>query len=182
MYCTLPEVLNQEVFLDKSIYPPETSSVQLNQDRHKILLTGATGYLGARLLLEILQSSSSEIYCLTRADDATDARQRILTSIKAIHPLNAKDEERIIAIKGDLSKPLLGLTSHEYQLLAAEINQIIHCAAQVNFLQPRSRLKANNVHGSIELLKLSASKRLKSFQSFQLLRPTIILPITKTPI
>ncbi|BCG64395.1 MAG: fengycin family lipopeptide synthetase D [Methyloprofundus sp.] len=158
----LPAILNKEVFLDKSIVPPELTATT-EPLQQKVLLTGATGYLGSRLLLEILQSGSAEIYCLTRAEDSAAAKQRILNAIKIIHPLSNEQEARIIAIKGDLAKPLLGLTLSEYTLLAAELTQIIHCAAQVNFLQPRSRLKAHNVNGSIELLKLSVSKQLKAF-------------------
>ena len=43
----------------------------------EVLLTGATGFLGAHLLRELLAATGARVWCLVRARDAAHARQRI---------------------------------------------------------------------------------------------------------
>jgi len=158
----LTEVLQQEIHLEQSIMVPPDMSLASTIPRH-ILLTGTTGYLGSRLLLALLQTTDAELYCLVRGTDTDTGFDRILEKITAIQPLTPQQEARIIPIKGDLAKPLLGLTQQLYNLLARKIDQIIHCGALVNFILPRSSLKKINVDGTVELLRLATRYKLKRF-------------------
>lgn len=64
---------------------------------------------------------------------------------------------RLIAIAGDLSKPLLGMDELQFKSLALEIDSIIHCGAEVNLIKPYSSLKESNVLGTQEILRLATT-------------------------
>ncbi|MCA9658291.1 MAG: thioester reductase domain-containing protein [Myxococcales bacterium] len=126
-----------------------------------ILLTGATGYLGAYLLRELLDRTEGTITCLVRAPTAAAGRRRI-REILATYDLD--DEAlaaRIRALPGDLSHPRLGQTEAIWAELGAEIDTIYHCGALVNFAYPYQALRAANVLGTLDLLRLATTTRLK---------------------
>jgi amino acid adenylation domain-containing protein/thioester reductase-like protein len=66
-------------------------------------------------------------------------------------------DSRLIAIAGDLSKPLLGIDDMQFKSLALEIDSIIHCGAEVNLIKPYSSLKESNVLGTQEVLRLATT-------------------------
>jgi thioester reductase-like protein len=51
-----------------------------------VLLTGATGFLGVFLLLELLKQTTATIHCLVRGDDPQTARARLLRVLEAALP------------------------------------------------------------------------------------------------
>jgi len=66
-------------------------------------------------------------------------------------------DSRLIAVAGDLSKPLLGMEELKFKSLALEIDSIIHCGAEVNLIKPYSSLKEANVLGTQEVLRLATT-------------------------
>merc|ERR1712176_1110265 len=66
-------------------------------------------------------------------------------------------DSRLIAVAGDLSKPLLGMGDLQFKSLALEIDSIIHCGAEVNLIKPYSSLKESNVLGTQEILRLATT-------------------------
>ena len=66
-------------------------------------------------------------------------------------------DSRLIAVAGDLSKPLLGMDDLQFKSLALEIDSIIHCGAEVNLIKPYSSLKESNVLGTQEVLRLATT-------------------------
>ncbi|MBV9494202.1 MAG: thioester reductase domain-containing protein [Acidobacteria bacterium] len=122
-----------------------------------ILLTGATGFLGAYLLAELQRTTTATIYALVRAANERDAMRRIRENLASYGlPL---DESRIVSLLGDLAEPNLGLDdTHD---LAEKIDLIIHNGGAVNFVVPYERLAAANVEGTRTVLQLAATKRLK---------------------
>eukprot|EP01046_Picozoa_sp_COSAG06_P031263 COSAG06_NODE_3031_length_5940_cov_25.990755_2_plen_129_part_00 len=59
---------------------------------------------------------------------------------------------------GDLSRPLLGLNQDEWTELAVSIDSILHCGADVNLVKPYAALKAPNVLGTQEVLRLAVTQ------------------------
>lgn len=124
-------------------------------------LTGATGFLGAFLLYELLSSTQSTIYCLVRSQDATKGKERLTKNL--MNHLIWEDEfsDRIVAIVGDLSKPNFGIESSQYEHLIQTVDSVVHNGAHVHWLQPYEKLKETNVLGTIEALKFCSSSRIK---------------------
>ena len=63
---------------------------------------------------------------------------------------------RVTTIRGDLSAPDLGLTAWKRDRIAAQATSILHCGATVHHLTPYRNLRAVNVLGTREVLRLAA--------------------------
>ncbi|MBI5768908.1 MAG: thioester reductase domain-containing protein [Verrucomicrobia bacterium] len=120
-----------------------------------VLITGATGFLGAFLLHELLTTTQATLHCLVRARDASEARQRIAENLRAYGLPAELPADRIIPVCGDLAQPRLGLGEKEFTALAAQIDAILHNGAWLNFIYPYATLEATNVHGTREVLRLA---------------------------
>jgi amino acid adenylation domain-containing protein/thioester reductase-like protein len=129
------------------------------EPRH-YFLTGATGFLGAFLLAEILRSDpAAEVRCLVRGDDRHHAMLRIEGAMRRYRIWDERLRPRITAIPGDLERPLLGQSPEAFATLAAGIDVIVHNGASVHLAHPYSFLRAANVHGTQEILRLAAMGR-----------------------
>jgi thioester reductase-like protein len=151
---------NDEAVLDESIYP-EGDPVDLDAEPENILLTGATGFVGAFILRELLRQTSARIHCLVRCSDEEQGRRRIQETLERFMIWEDAYRGRIVALPGDLSKPLVGLTEEEFQRLSFEMDAIYHSGAIVSFIDPYYRLKATNVGGTEEIIKLACRGRVK---------------------
>jgi thioester reductase-like protein len=127
----------------------------------QLLLTGATGFLGAFLLRELLDRTAATIHCLVRAEDGADALRRVRDNLRAYGLWHPDDAARLRAVRGELSAPRLGLDGAGFDALADSIDAIVHNGGQVNFLAPYERLEAANVGGTREVLRLATRTRVK---------------------
>ncbi len=149
--------LAAEATLDPTILP--TSAAVITQPQ-KILLTGATGFLGAFLLSELLQQTEAVIYCLIRAGSEQQAQQK-LQQCFASYSIEQTFDSRIVPLVGDLSQPLLGLSGDLFQSLAEQIDVIYHNGAWVHHTLPYAQLKATNVLGTEEILRFACRSKPK---------------------
>jgi amino acid adenylation domain-containing protein/thioester reductase-like protein len=124
----------------------------------EVLLTGATGFLGAHLLSELLAATSARVHCLVRARDEHAALARLRHAADR-YELPVPKGERVVPLPGDLAEPGLGLSDARFRDLASRIDTIYHAGAQVNFLYPYQELRAANVAGTREVIKLAAMHR-----------------------
>ncbi|MBD2464423.1 thioester reductase domain-containing protein [Oscillatoria sp. FACHB-1407] len=145
--------LNHEANLDSSIYP--VTPAEEYTEAASIFLTGATGFLGAFLLDELLRQTQATIYCLVRASDPNVGLKKIQTNLTAYQRWHDHYRSRIIPIIGDLSQPQLGISTEQFETLARQIDVIYHNAATLNFVYPYSALKSTNVLGTQEVLRLA---------------------------
>ncbi len=126
-----------------------------------VLLTGATGFLGAYLLRELLARTDARIHCLVRAQSDNEAKKRILDNLRQYEIPLPSDVDRVIPVRGELTEPRLGLAREQFDELAVTIDAIYHNGAYVNFLYPYRVLKPANVTGTIEVLRLAATSKVK---------------------
>jgi thioester reductase-like protein len=119
-----------------------------------LLLTGATGSLGSYLLCELLARSGRRVICLVRARDADHARERLRGTAQRLGL--ALDLARVDIICGDLAAPRLGLADGGFAALAARTWRIVHAGARVDWAASFEDLRATNVGGTIELVRLAA--------------------------
>jgi thioester reductase-like protein len=126
-----------------------------------ILLTGATGYTGAYLLRELLDRSTAVIYLLVRAADRGDALRRVQKNMQAYDLWREADLARLIGIVGDIGMPYFGVDRAEYLAMAERVEMIVHNGALSSYALPYRRLKAVNVLGTLEVLRLACRHRVK---------------------
>ncbi len=153
--------LSGEATLDASIDPEGLPFERpADQPRH-VLLTGATGFLGAFLLSELLERTSADIHCLVRARSADEARKRLRQTLQVYSIWRDDFSARIVPVPGNLEMPGLGLSSQLAAQLASTIDVIYHSGATVKWIYPYERLKAPNVLGTQEILRLATRIKLK---------------------
>ena len=158
---TTPVVdLKAEAVLDSSIRPV-TLSFQPVLEPERIFLTGGTGFLGAFLIEELLQQTYAHIYCLVRATNVEEGKNKLIKNLQQYALWDDSFNSRIIPVVGDLSQPLLGIGAEQFQILATNIDTIYHSAALLNYVYPYSALKAANVLGTQEILKLACQIKVK---------------------
>ncbi len=146
--------LKAEAVLESEI-SPETVPVETVTEPAHVFLTGATGFLGAFLLAELLRRTEAAVYCLVRSPNAGKGKERIKETLEFYSLWNEDLTSRIVPVAGDLSEPLFGLSSERFRELAGEIDTIYHSAASVNWVYPYSSLKPTNVLGTREVLRLA---------------------------
>lgn len=120
-----------------------------------LLLTGATGFLGAFLLRQLLDDSGQRILCLIRAANAERGKQRLLGNLETYGLARSGDADRIVAVVGDLGAPGLGLKDGELDCLAERVSAIVHNGAVVHFAKPYKALRSPNVLGTVDILRLA---------------------------
>ncbi len=121
-----------------------------------VFLTGATGYVGANILVALLRKTPYRIVCLVRADNDNMAYNRLKNKIENDYELQV-DWSRIIVILGDLT------TLNTANLKSLQLHSIVHAAAEVNFMKNYSTLAASNVQATANLCQLAIDLGLTRF-------------------
>ncbi|MFE6623882.1 type I polyketide synthase [Streptomyces sp. NPDC057740] len=147
-----------EVRLDDDVRPAGEIS-RVSVDPREILLTGATGFLGAFLLRDLMRSTRARVHCLVRGADRADAERRLRANLEWYEVVDEVDPDRISVVVGDLSAPRLGLTEDEFDDLARFVDVVYHAGATVSWLRPYTELRRSNVDGTREVLRLAARHR-----------------------
>ncbi|MEJ2858519.1 MULTISPECIES: thioester reductase domain-containing protein [unclassified Saccharothrix] len=125
----------------------------------EVLLTGATGFLGAFLLRDVLRTTTARVHCVVRAADPVAGLARITENLRWYRLDGEVDLSRIVVHPGDLALPRLGLAEEVYDELSRVVDVVFHAGATVNWLHPYTALKAANVQGTEDVLRLAAAHR-----------------------
>ncbi|CAI1759526.1 Linear gramicidin synthase subunit D [Serratia proteamaculans] len=154
--------LQDDVWLPEGVtFNPDYDLRQISSPK-AILLTGATGFVGAHLLAELLTTTRAELHCLVR-DRHQQSPQRRLDEILARYQiaLSAEQRARIHLIPGDVAEQDFALPPERYAALSQQVDIIYHSASAVNFIQPYSYMKRDNVQGLREIIRFAAHQRTK---------------------
>ncbi|ARV57926.1 polyketide synthase [Nostocales cyanobacterium HT-58-2] len=151
--------LSAEAVLDPNIRP--ASNFQFTSELDNVFLTGGTGFLGAFLIHELLQTTDADIYCLVRAANSEEGKQKLKKNLQQYAIWEEHFSSRIIAVPGDLSQPLLGMSTEGFEMLAANLDAVYHSAAMLNYVYPYSALKTANVLGTQEVIRLASEIKVK---------------------
>lgn len=137
---------------------------------HVIILTGATGSLGAHMAT-ILASRPDvqKIYCFVRSPNPEDASLRLQKSLSTRQltgTLSTSQQAKLIAIPADLRKPDFGLSPDLLITIKSELTAVIASAWSVNFNLSLASFVSDCIVGTKNLLDLCLTTRGPSPASF----------------
>jgi nonribosomal peptide synthetase MxcG len=127
----------------------------------RVVLTGSTGFLGAQLLHALLEETHARVVCLVRAPDAGAATTRVRAALQKQGLAHAALAQRVEAIPADLARPRFGLSDAQFLDLARSCDAVYHNGAVVSLVRGYSSMRAVNVLGTQEALRLACSGRAK---------------------
>lgn len=111
----------------------------------KVMLIGATGFLGIHMLKELLESPQIEkVYCIVRG---IDYQNRLKNRFQFYFGelLQKEYEQKVIVINGNIEQKNLGLSKKEIEPILQEIHRVINTAAIVKHHGAYSEFEMINV-------------------------------------
>ncbi len=128
-------------------------------------VTGATGFIGRRLVEGLLEKRQGDVYVLVR--ESSKGRLEELSS-RWRAAAGAAAAARVKPVVGDLRRPLLGIETEQVAELRGKIDHFFHLAAVYDMTAPAQRNTAVNVGGTthaVELARAIEAKRLHHVSS-----------------
>lgn len=102
-----------------------------------VFLTGATGFLGAFVLRDLLQRQTkvAKVICLVRAKDPEAGLQRLRESSqdRSVWDEDWVSSKRLEVVTGDLALDKFGLSEATWTAIAAEADAVLHNGAMVSY-------------------------------------------------
>ncbi len=108
-------------------------------------ITGATGFIGKRLVKKILARDKTTIYFLSRGDKNPKTTEKKLAALYAYWGC---DERRAIPVTGDLTQANLGVGATEIKKLSGKISHFVHLAAIYDLKATAEEQQAGNIDGT----------------------------------
>ncbi|MER0240499.1 amino acid adenylation domain-containing protein [Streptomyces sp. HSW2009] len=140
--------------------PPVRAAAADAGEPRTVLVTGATGFVGAQVVHEWLATAAdTEVVCLVRAGSDARAGERVVGSLRERGLWRPEFADRLRAYAADLALPGLGLAAQVRRDLAHGPDLVLHCGALVNFLFDYRAHRRANVLGVAELLGLAGEGR-----------------------
>ncbi len=110
-------------------------------------VTGATGFIGRFLVGRLLRREQSRVFALVRpgSEYKLDALRKRLDV----------DPDRLVAIKGDITRKKLGLSKRDQDDLREQIDHFFHLAAIYDLTADANRQRYANIEGTRQALQLA---------------------------
>lgn len=127
-------------------------------DRDVVVLTGATGALGAHVLDQYRSSASvRRVYCLVRGADSHAAQERVAKALeyRKLRALNDDPDDKVVVLPAHLADAHLGLDDETYSAVAREVTVIMHVAWSVNFRMKLRSFVKDSIGGLSNLVSLA---------------------------
>eukprot|EP00915_Cephaloidophora_sp_WS-2016_P010325 GHVH01015008.1.p1 GENE.GHVH01015008.1~~GHVH01015008.1.p1 ORF type:complete len:1158 (-),score=184.83 GHVH01015008.1:1358-4831(-) len=128
----------------------------------RVLLTGATGWLGSHILAYMLEETDYLVTVIVRDHGSTG--EELLREVLQNYKLTSVEgalSRRVRVLVGDLSRFDLGLGHEMYRELTTRIDCVVHAAANVNLMLPYSSLRSANVDGTRNILEFCTTGHIK---------------------
>jgi NAD(P)-dependent dehydrogenase (short-subunit alcohol dehydrogenase family) len=106
-------------------------------------ITGASGFIGKRLVRKILARDNTVVYYLSRATGTRGEKQRA-----ALLDYWGVDEKRAIAVMGDMTQPELGVSAADKKKLSGKVAHFAHLAAVYDLKATAEEQQAGNIDGT----------------------------------
>jgi len=122
------------------------------------LLTGATGFVGGAIALELLDRTQDQLVALVRGQSADHARTRLHDGLTSMAVGYARPDlvpailQRSTAVVGDITEAGCGVDLSSLP----EIDEVWHCAASLRYEEKyRTEIEAQNIGGTANMLGLA---------------------------
>jgi hybrid polyketide synthase/nonribosomal peptide synthetase ACE1 len=114
-----------------------------------VVLTGATGYMGSRILKSLAEDDRVAVIHCVALRNHSDMSPRTL----------AVDSPKLHLHTGEFSEPRIGLMEQDFDTLAETADVIVHSGANRAFWDYYDNLRGPNVNSTKALVDLAASRR-----------------------
>ncbi len=118
-------------------------------------VTGATGFIGKRLVRNLLARKGAVVYFLARAESGKKVDEALAYW--------EVDRTRAIPVKGDLTQPGLGVSAADRKKLEGKIDHFFHLAAVYDLAASAEEQQQANVEGTRHVVELANAIRAKRF-------------------
>lgn len=119
-----------------------------------VLLTGATGFLGAHLVDALARGEGREVVCIVRGDDP--GRLAAVMEKYFGARWNQENAARVRVLRGDIQRPDFGLDPAQIKSLTGRVDTLLHCAADVRHYVADSRASVGiNAGGTANAVRLA---------------------------
>lgn len=137
--------------LDRNVI--EESFVPVKRALGNILLTGATGFLGAHVLDHLMREEEGKIYCLVRSDRNESSCERVRKILQYYFgsQYDAEIGNRIILVDGDIEK------ENSSENMPKDVQTVIHTAASVSHYGTYEVFRRVNVEGTRHMVNYAMS-------------------------
>lgn len=132
-----------------------SQTFRANEGAGVVILTGATGALGAHILDFLRSSCTSSIICLVRASCQEAANERVNKSLTQRQKASLTASKNISCFPVKISEPQLGLSQGDYTFLVQNTTLIIHAAWAVNFSMRLQSFEKDHIAGLGNLINLA---------------------------
>ncbi|KAJ6062956.1 uncharacterized protein N7446_007076 [Penicillium canescens] len=128
----------------------------------RVFLTGGTGFLGAYMLADLLSMPSVyQVGCLVRAADAVAGLERLKAALVKYGIWRDAFLLKLLPLCGKLEDYWLGLGKRRFGQIAQWASVVFHLGAKVNYTQPYSFHRSANIIGTVNVVRLAVTGRLK---------------------
>ena len=119
-------------------------------------VTGATGFIGKRLVARLLEKPANTVYYLTR--DVSEAK------LAAMADYWGAAASRTVPVLGDLQQPALGVSKADIKKLKGKVTHFFHLAAVYDLGASAEEQMAANVDGTRHTVDLANQLEVGCFQ------------------
>lgn len=126
-------------------------------DLSNVLITGATGFVGAHILIELIKQEEVEnVYCLIRKKLNKTIQERFSLVIERyFQGFDEKKLSKIKLVEGNFEEPLLGLSENDFDEIKDKVKTIIHAGANVKHFGNYGASYKTNVEGTQEVINFA---------------------------
>jgi NAD(P)-dependent dehydrogenase (short-subunit alcohol dehydrogenase family) len=110
-------------------------------------VTGATGFIGRFLVARLLKREGSRVFALTRPGSEY--------KLEALRKRLGVEADRLVAIKGDITRKMLGISKRDLDDLGGEIDHFFHLAAIYSLEADEHSQRYANIEGTRQALRVA---------------------------
>ena len=116
----------------------------------KYFVTGASGFIGRRLVEKLLQHQENTVYYLIL--------ERELSIMETLRERWGQNADRTVPIIGDLAQPRLGVADGDLARLTGQIDHLFHLAAIYDLKASAEIQEKVNIQGTRHVVAFAADK------------------------